>query len=119
MKYLKQFFIILLISFLGEVCAKVLPLPVPGSIYGIVLMFTGLCTGVIRLSSVKETARFLVELMPCMFIPAAVGLLDSFSLIKGSLLQYGIMILVTTIGVMAAAGLVTQAVMRKGGKKDE
>ena len=39
MKYVKQFGIILLISFAGEALNYLLPLPVPASIYGLVLMF--------------------------------------------------------------------------------
>ena len=34
MKYLRQFMIILLFSFLGELLKYVLPFPVPASIYG-------------------------------------------------------------------------------------
>ena len=54
MKYLKQFLIILVISLIGELLNKLLPLPVPASIYGMVILFIGLLSGVIKLSSVKE-----------------------------------------------------------------
>ncbi|RAZ95809.1 CidA/LrgA family protein, partial [Klebsiella oxytoca] len=47
MKYLKQFLIILVISFIGEVLKALLPLPVPASIYGMVILFVCLVTGVI------------------------------------------------------------------------
>ena len=39
MKYLKQFGIILALSFIGEFLNDLLPLPIPASIYGIILMF--------------------------------------------------------------------------------
>ena len=42
MKYFRQFFIILAISFVGEILHMVLPLPVPASIYGLVLMLLAL-----------------------------------------------------------------------------
>jgi putative effector of murein hydrolase LrgA (UPF0299 family) len=57
MKYLKQFLIILVISLIGELLNKLLPLPVPASIYGMVILFIGLLSGVIKLSSVKERKR--------------------------------------------------------------
>lgn len=72
MKYLKQFLIILVISLIGELLNKLLPLPVPASIYGMVILFIGLLSGVIKLSSVKEAGSFLIEIMPVMFIPAGV-----------------------------------------------
>lgn len=82
MKYLKQFLIILVISLIGELLNKLLPLPVPASIYGMVILFIGLLSGVIKLSSVKEAGSFLIEIMPVMFIPAGVGLMSSWLNLK-------------------------------------
>ena len=54
MKYVKQFGVILLISLVGELLNYLLPLPVPASIYGLVLMLLGLRLGVIRLTDVRS-----------------------------------------------------------------
>ena len=113
MKYLKQFGIILALSFIGEFLNNILPFPIPASIYGIVLMFLCLKTKIIPLSAVEETARFLIEAMPLMFIPAAVGLLESWDIIKGVWIQYISITVVSTILVMAVAGRITQAVIQK------
>lgn len=81
MKFLRQFIIILVISFIGELLKYILPLPVPASIYGMVILFVGLLTGLIKLENVREAGRFLIEIMPIMFIPAGVwsdGILGSF-----------------------------------------
>ena len=110
--------IIAVISLIGEILNAALPLPVPASIYGIVLLFSLLMTGALKVESVKETASFLVEIMPVMFIPAAVGLLDSFSLLLPSLLAYIVIILVSTVAVMAVSGRVTQAVIRRKNSKE-
>ena len=53
MKYVKQFGIILLISFAGEALNYLLSLPVPASIYGLVLMFLCLQLRVFRLEDVR------------------------------------------------------------------
>lgn len=119
MRYMKQFVIILTISFLGEVIKSLIPLPIPASIYGLVLMFTALCTGIIKLDSVKETARFLVEIMPLMFISAAVGLTQSWTIIRPVLVPVVVITLVSTIVVMAVSGLVTQLVIGKGKSKEK
>ena len=58
----------------------------------------------------------MVEIMPVMFIPAAVGLLESWGIIKESWFVYIILTLVTTILVMGIAGRVTQYVAKKGVK---
>ena len=82
MKYVKQFFIILLISFVGELFKYLIPLPIPASIYGMVILFIGLMTGLIRLDDVKDVGKFLIEIMPLMFIPAGVGLITSWEQLR-------------------------------------
>ncbi len=113
MKYMKQFGIILVISFLGEVFHSILPFPVPASIYGIVLLFCSLQAGWIPVSAVSETGKFLIEIMPVMFIPAATGLLESWELLAPAWLPYASITVVTTVVVMAASGLLTQAMIRR------
>lgn len=117
MKYLKQFFIILGVSFAGEFLGQQIPLPIPGSIYGLVIMFVCLFTGLIKVSDVKETSRFLLDIMPCLFIPAAVGLMEQWGIIKGSLPAYTVIVLVTTVLVMGVSGKITELLMKKGEKK--
>ena len=119
MKYIRQFGIILLISLVGELLHQWLPLPVPASIYGIILLFLCLEWKVVSLASVKEASSFLIEIMPIMFIPAAAGLMDSWPVIKTSWVSYGAITVISTVVVMAVSGRVVQAVMKmeKGKKK--
>lgn len=119
MKYVKQFIIILIISFIGELLNYFLPLPVPGSIYGLLIMLICLLTGLIPLQAVKDTGRFLVEIMPLMFIPGAVGLLESWGVLKPVWLPVITITVVTTAAVMAVTGRTTQGVIRMGQKKNE
>ena len=119
MKYLKQMLIIISVSLAGELLHELLPLPVPASIYGIVGMFVLLYTGLLKVDQIRETSAFLIEIMPVMFIPAAVGLINSWDVLKASWLSYITVTLVSTVAVMAVSGLVTQAVIGKGGKSHE
>ncbi|HIR14935.1 MAG TPA: CidA/LrgA family protein [Candidatus Choladousia intestinavium] len=119
MKYIKQFVIILTVSFLGEVLRAVLPLPVPASIYGLLLMLLALCTGVIPLDSVRETGRFLIEIMPLMFIPAAVGLIESWDKISPIVFELIVITAVSTVLVMVLSGRVTQWVIRRENRKSQ
>lgn len=118
MKFVKQFLIIVIISFVGEVCNKWIPLPIPASIYGLVILFVALMTGAIKLEQVKETGKFLIEIMPLMFIPAAVGLLDSWKVLKPIWIPVVVITLVTTVLVMVVTGRVTQFMIRQN-KKDK
>lgn len=114
MRYIRQLLIILCVSFLGEVLYALLPLPVPASIYGLVLMLAALCLRIIPLDAVRGTGKFLVEIMPLMFIPAAVGLTEVWGGIRQILLPLLITTVVSTVLVMAVSGRVTQAVIRRG-----
>ena len=115
MKFLRQFMIILLLSFLGEVLKMFIPLPIPASVYGLVLMLVCLMTGVLKTSQVKDAAFFLIEIMPVMFIPAAAGLIDSWKV----LLPILVITVVITVFVMVITGKVAQMIAQKRGIKNE
>ena len=115
MKYVRQFWIILLISAMGEALHVLIPLPVPASVYGLVIMLIALGTHIIRLEQVKEAAEFLIEIMPVMFIPAGVGLLTAWGILK----PVCVPIILTTVVVMIVTGRVTQAVIRMDRKKGQ
>ena len=124
MKYLRLFMIILLVSFAGELLKYIMPFPVPASIYGLIILFVLLETGILKLDAVKETSVFLIEIMPLMFIPAGVGLMESWGDLNSMLVEVIVIILVSTVLVMGISGKVTELVLkrtatRKGAKKDE
>ena len=112
MKFIKQFGIILAISFIGEIMNYLIPLPVPASIYGLVLMLLCLHFGIVHIDSVKDSGKFLIEIMPLMFIPAAVGLIESWKTIGSTIGTYLIITVLSTIFVMIVAGHTTQAFIR-------
>ena len=113
MKFLKQFLIILFVSFLGEILNYLIPLPIPASIYGILIMFLALELHIIPLSAVRDAGRFLIEIMPVMFIPAAVGLLESREVLRPILLPVAVIVPVTTVLVMGITGRTAQALLRR------
>lgn len=123
MKYIKQFAIILSISFVGEILHYFIPLPVPASIYGIIILFTLLQFKIISLEKIKDAGNFLINIMPIMFVPAAVELMDTWHLISPSALQYIVIIFVSSLAVIVVSGLTTQILVRfknkKGGKNND
>lgn len=119
MKFLRQFMIILLLSFLGEVLKMFIPLPIPASVYGLVLMLLCLVTGILKTSQVKEAAFFLIEIMPVMFIPSAAGLIDSWKVLQPLLLPILVITVVITIFVMVVTGKIAQMIAQKRGIKNE
>lgn len=121
MKYMRQFGVILAVTCAGELIKYLLPLPVPGSIYGLLLMLLLLMTGAVKTEHVKETGEFLIEIMPLMFIPAGVGLVTSWEQLQPILLPVCVITVISTFVVMVAAGKTTDFLMRrrKGAGEDE
>ena len=122
-KLLRQFLVVMAVSFIGEILHAVLPLPIPASIYGLVLMLALLMTGALKLDAVEDVGKFMIEIMPVMFIPAGVGLMESWGELKSALVPVLVITLVSTIVVMIVSGRITQAVIRlekrhKGGEEN-
>lgn len=112
MKYFFQFGIILGITFVGELLHLLLPLPVPASIYGFVILLLLLVSGILKLDKVKETGDLLIAIMSVMFIPAMVGVIDSWAILKTIIVPIVVIAVVTTILVMGVSGRVTQFIKR-------
>lgn len=119
MEFLKQFFIIITISFIGELLNTVIPLPIPASIYGLIIMFLCLTFKIIPLKKVKKTANFLIQIMPVLFIAPASGLLDSIDTIMDFLPAFLIISIVSTILTMGITGKVADIIIDKEDKKGE
>lgn len=118
MKYLPQICIIILFSFLGEVCHALIPAPVPASIYGMVLMFAALALKIVPIRAVKETGSFLTGILPVLFVAPIVGLMDHWVAIRSSLLPIAVIIVASTIAVFAASGRITQRIIKKRKEDD-
>ena len=112
MRFIGQFCVILLITFIGELLNFIIPLPVPAGIYGMALLFIALCLRIIRLDMVEGAGDFRIEIMPVMFKQAGVGLMSSWGALKPMLLPAVIAVTVVTVVVMAAAGRGAQGIMR-------
>lgn len=117
MKYIKQFSLIALLTFIGECFNLLIPLPVPASIYGMVLLFLCLQTGILKLSQIEETADLLLGVMPIFFISPTVSLMSSIGVIKDSLFGVFVVCIVSTAVVMVVTGLVAQFTIRRDKKE--
>ena len=118
MKYLPQMILIVLFSFLGELLHYLIPLPIPASIYGMVLLFSALALQIVPVKAVKETGSFLTSLLPLLFVGPIVSLLDHWEHLKDNLIPMLIIVVVSTVVVFAVSGWVTGLIL-KGKKEDK
>ena len=118
MKYLRQAAILAAVTFAAEIIKYLLPLPVPASIYGLVLLFALLKSGALKLEQVEDVGGLLLELMPVLLVPASVSFLTVMDTIQAMLLPVLLIGFVGTLVVMFVTGRVSQwMIRRKGGRR--
>lgn len=117
MKFLFQFLIILAFAFAGELLHHFIHLPIPAGIYGIVLLFLALELRVVKVKDVADVSSFFITIMPVLFLPPAVGIMESWGLVRDNWLAFAAVVLISTFVVMGLTGLAAQLVIRKGRKK--
>lgn len=108
----------MLFSLPGELCHLMIPIPIPASIYGMVLLFLSLALGLLKVEAVKETGSFLVSLLPLLFVVPTVGLMGHWDLIRDKLWQIVILIVVTTVLTFGVSGLLTKRFHKDGDGHD-
>ena len=118
MKYVKEVAWIMAFTFIGEALNKLLPLPIPAGVYGLVLLLTGLITGIVKLEDVETTGGFLLDTMTLMFIPAAVGIMSVTDILLPVLVPYLVIIISSTVIVMTVTGIAASLILRRSEKKE-
>jgi holin-like protein len=112
-KLFRESLIILIIYLLGELLSKLLKLPVPGNILGMVILFILLCTKVVKVDNISTVTNFLLEHLAFFFIPAGVGLMTSIGIIKSTWWQLIVVCISTTIIIIGVTGIVIQAISKR------
>ena len=118
MQYVKQFMVILIFSLVGQALETLVPLPVPASIYGLVLLLLALLTGLVKLEKVKQTADFLVAVMPVLLVAPAVRVLEYWGIIAPNAGAILVISVFTTGAIFAVSGLATKWLQKGRGEQD-
>ena len=108
------------VCLVGELIAALLPVAFPASVISMVLLMLLLLCGVVKEGHISVVSKFLVANMGICFIPALVGVLDYWDVLKNQLLPFVVLTLVTTPIVYGVTVWSVQLLMkmrkRKGGK---
>lgn len=118
MKYLKQMVYILLFTLIGEVLHQGIPFPIPAAIYGLVLLFLALCVKLIKVEDVEDVSKFMISILPVMFVAPSVNLLAYWDVLSSQIVPILIINILTTLLIFAVGGLVTGWLLKKKGGKD-
>lgn len=115
MNYLSQFLIILGFTFTGEALQRIIPLPIPASVYGLALLFLALCLKLVKVDQVKQTGAFLTSILPILFVSPAVNIVDDWGLIRNDLLPIVLIMMGSTLLTFGISGRMAQWLLKKGG----
>ena len=114
MKYLSQFLIILGFTLAGEALQRMVPLPIPASVYGLILLFTALCLKVVKLEQVRQAGTFLTSVLSLLFVSPTGGIVDDWGLIQGDLLPILLLLAGSTALTFGISGCLAQHFLKGG-----
>lgn len=114
--YMKQSALIFGFTLLGEALSRLIPLPIPAAVYGLVLLFLALCLKLVKVENVNKVSDFLLTILPILFVSPIVNLIESWGILAPHVIPIALLVLSSTILVFAVAGLVSQAFCRKEDK---
>lgn len=118
MKYFLQILYILLFSLAGEALQTLIPLPIPAAIYGIILLFIALSSGLLKEENISDAADFLISIMPVLFVAPAAKILQYWGLIAPNIAAIVVITAFSTVAVFGVSGLIAKALQdRKGDNK--
>lgn len=102
------FFIILLLLGVGNLISHFTGNIIPGSVIGMLLLFTSLMTGIIKVHQVKAAADTLIKNMALFFVPVGVGLISSIDAIEKDLSAIVVASVISTVIVIVVTGMIQQ-----------
>lgn len=112
MKHLRQLMIILAAYFLGVLLQTLFNLPIPGTVLGLILLFFALYAGIIKIEMIEDVCEILISHMSFLFVPAGVGLMASAGALSGKVIQFAIIIIVSTAVVWIVTAYVVSFLRR-------
>lgn len=79
---IRSLVIIMSVMWMGSILKTLIPLPIPDMIYAMILLFASLLLKIVRPESIEGTANCLLSMFAFFFIPAGVGLMNSYGIIE-------------------------------------
>jgi len=103
--FLRGGIIIISILMIGKLMSHLLQIPIPGSIIGLLLLFTALASNLINIKLIDSAGHFLLKYMTLFFVPAGVGLINHIEILSQHWLVIVSSSLLSTIVVLISVGL--------------
>ncbi|MCL2123551.1 MAG: CidA/LrgA family protein [Desulfovibrionaceae bacterium] len=113
LKYCGQLGMLWGISLLGGYLASLTDLPIPGNVLGVVILFSLLCLGVIKVEQVEGMADFLLKHLVFFFIPIVAGLMEWGTMFREHGPALALTIVASSLATLFVCAWLTLALRRK------
>ncbi|KIL26212.1 antiholin-like murein hydrolase modulator LrgA [Bacillus altitudinis] len=110
--FLSQAFIFATVMFVSNLISMYLPIPMPASVIGLVLLFILLTTKIVKLEQVEQLGSSLTGLISFLFVPSGISVIQSLGVMQEVGVQVVGVIIIATIMLLAATGLFSQLLMQ-------
>ena len=95
--YLHQCALLFGFTLMGEALNRLLPLPIPAAVYGLILLFLALCLKIVKVEQIEKVSRFFLTIMPVLFVSPAENLLESCGIQQPQILPEVLQVDATTV----------------------
>ena len=102
--FCQQAIIFAIIIFISKLIVGVLPIPIPSSVVGMILLFVALCAGIVKLEQIESLSNSLSKVITFLFVPSGISLVDSLDLMKNYGVQIVLVICVATLALLVITG---------------
>lgn len=99
-QYVRAFILICLCLFAGNAISSLLPLTIPGSIIGMLILFGLLSTQILPFKWVKPGCNVLIRYMALLFVPIGVGVMNYYEQLRTQFGPLVVSCLVSTLIVL-------------------
>lgn len=108
MNYLKEFVILCICLMLGVATRHIINFPIPEAVYGMIYLFIAFALNIIKPDDVKKTSNGILQNLAILFVPAGVGIINSYSAIKGKTLMLIFLVVLGTAITMGVTGKIIE-----------
>ena len=122
-QYLRAFVLIYACLYGGIFIAGLLPITIPGSIIGMLILFVLLALQILPANWVKPGCSVLIRYMALLFVPISVGVMNDMDILTAQFAPIVLSCIVSTLIVLVTVGLISQRlndrhIQRAGGENE-
>lgn len=111
--FFHQVLVLAIIMLLSNIIESFMPIPMPASVIGLVLLFIALCTGIVKLGEVEKVGTTLTNNIGFLFVPAGISVINSLGVLSQSPILIILLIIISTILLLLCTGFFSQMLITK------